>query len=121
MKPADPPLKYPATTQAVAVSNSLARTAHVGGVAILQLIMLAELILLIGSERWMCAFLVAGLMAALLAPIVLNRLRSMLIPSGDRPLIPIVGTGLSQRLLGASTDALPRCSPQTRPEASAMG
>lgn len=73
-------------TASISPSNGagIAVKAHLGVVAILQLIMLGELALLIGSERWMHVFLVTGLIAALLAPIVLRRFRSMIIPSEIR-------------------------------------
>ena len=48
---------------------------------ILQLVMGAELVLLILRERWMHAALLAGLMAAILAPLLLRR--------GRRPLVPV--------------------------------
>lgn len=61
--------------------NGIARKARLGVLALLHLIMLAELVALIGSQRWMHVFLVIALMATIFAPLVLRRLRSIVIPS----------------------------------------
>ncbi len=56
----DPPVKDPA------------RRAHLAILAVLQLIMAAQLVLLLVREDWLQAFLVVGIMALTLAPVVLR-------------------------------------------------
>lgn len=59
----------------------ITRRARLGILIVLQLIMAGELAVLIGNERWMHVFLVVALMALILAPVVLRRLRAITIPS----------------------------------------
>ena len=66
----------PSTAPASAV-----RRAYFVLFAILQLIMAAELALLVGSGNWQHAFLVAGVMIAFMFPVVVRRGREPLIPS----------------------------------------
>lgn len=58
-----------------------ARRAHLAILAILQLVMAAQLVLLLVREDWLQSFLVAGIMAVTLAPVVLRRGLPVDIPS----------------------------------------
>ena len=60
---------------------SITRKARLGVLVVLQLIMLGELAVLIGNQRWMHVFLVVALSGLILAPEVLRRLHSIKIPS----------------------------------------
>lgn len=62
-------------------SPDLARRAHVAVLAVTQLIMAAELVLLLRSERWMHAFLVVAVMVAILLPVIARRRFAVTIPS----------------------------------------
>jgi len=57
-----------------------ARIVHFTIVAVLHLVMIAELILLIIDRQWMHVFLVVGIMAVMLLPIFLNSRLPMQVP-----------------------------------------
>jgi uncharacterized membrane protein YjdF len=57
------------------------RRAHLVILTVLQLVMAIQLVLLIARDEWQQAFLVAGIMAATLAPVVLRRQLPVEIPS----------------------------------------
>jgi uncharacterized membrane protein YjdF len=54
-------------------SPDLVRRAHIGVLAVLQLVMAAELAWLVLRGQWLHAFLVIGIIAATLAPVLLRR------------------------------------------------
>lgn len=61
--------------------TNLARRAHLAVLLVLQVVMAAELAVLVSSGRWMHVFLVAAVMAGILAPELLRRRVNVEIPS----------------------------------------
>lgn len=71
----------PSATASPSGTANIARKARLGVLGALQLVMAGELVALIGSGRWMHVALVIALMGAILAPVILRRLRSIAIPA----------------------------------------
>lgn len=59
----------------------LPKRAHLGMLVILQIVMATELVLLVTEERWMHAFLVIGVMAACLGPVIARKKMLVEIPA----------------------------------------
>lgn len=58
-----------------------ARLVHLAILAVLQLVMVAELVFLVLDQQWLHVFLVVGIMAAMLSPTLLKRRLLVEIPS----------------------------------------
>ena len=63
------------------VQAEIARRVHLGVLAVLQLIMAGELVLLVARGQWMHVFLVGAVMTAMLAPVVARGRLPIEIPS----------------------------------------
>ncbi|GGB92991.1 hypothetical protein GCM10011494_09250 [Novosphingobium endophyticum] len=64
-----------------ATSGRIVRRVYLAVVGGLQLVMATELALLVATERWLHAFLVAGMMAAFLLPVLVRSSRRARIPA----------------------------------------
>jgi len=69
------------TAATAPASAGLARRAHLAVLTTTQLIMAAELLLLLSAERWMHAFLVVAVMTATLVPFIAPKRLGVVIPS----------------------------------------